>query len=369
MTGFPRAVAFGSPLSELTKLWPQRSTLVATWLFTTAALVIAMVVVGGATRLTGSGLSITEWKPIAGAMPPITHADWRDLFARYKAIPQARIVNPDMSLAGFQGIFWWEWGHRLLGRLLGVVFALPLVGLIATRRLPQRLMWPCVGLFFLGGLQGLAGWWMVASGLEARLYVAPERLAVHLGLALTLFCALIWTGLEAERGPSGIASETPAGSAWRTATLAFAILVFMQCLLGAMVAGNHAGLANADWPLMSGRVLPGDYWQGSLWRTFAHGLAAVQLHHRLTAYLIGAFALALGGFAFRSRVMDRKFKALAGVTLGFVIVQIGLGIAVLLYGVPLNFALAHQLTASLLLACAVGLSWMARRAGTVVPQM
>ena len=261
MTGLPHAVTHPGIRTTRLRIPPERSVLAAAWLFTVAVCVIAMVVVGGATRLTGSGLSITQWKPFAGAIPPLDPAAWNDLFSRYKAIPQYRLINAGMTLGAFKSIFWWEWAHRLLGRVLGVVFAVPFLALVATRRLPRRLVWPCAGLFVLGGLQGLVGWWMVASGLETRVYVAPERLTAHLGLALALFCALIWTALEARWG-----GRVPrARPERRAAAFAFLGLVYLQCLLGALVAGNHAGLANADWPLMSGRVIPGDYWQGGVW--------------------------------------------------------------------------------------------------------
>src|SRR5580704_2706709 len=179
---------------------PDRSRAVAVWLFATALVVFALVIVGGATRLTGSGLSITEWKPIMGVIPPLSDAAWQDAFHKYQQTTQYRDVNSGMSLAGFQSIYWWEWTHRLLGRLVGVVFAGPLLAFLALRRIPSRLVVRCFVLLGLGGLQGLVGWWMVESGLEGRVSVAPERLATHLGLALILYCALIWTAMEAWSG-------------------------------------------------------------------------------------------------------------------------------------------------------------------------
>ena len=166
---------------------PQWSRATAIWLFSVAALVFAMVVVGGATRLTESGLSITEWKPLSGALPPMSHAAWVAEFQKYQQIPQFHVMNPDMTLAGFQSIYWWEWTHRLLGRLVGVAFLIPFLALLALRQIPRRLIWRCGVLFLLGGLQGLVGWWMVKSGLTHRVEVAPERLAIHLGLALLIF--------------------------------------------------------------------------------------------------------------------------------------------------------------------------------------
>ena len=359
MTGLSHA-AFKSDFSPaMRRDWPERSGLTTAWLFTVAALVIGMVVVGGATRLTGSGLSITDWKPVSGALPPTSSAEWSDLFQRYRAIPQYRVVNSDMTLDGFKSIFWWEWSHRLLGRVLGFAFAVPFVALLATRRLPIRLAWPCVGLFVLGGLQGLVGWWMVASGLETRIYVAPERLASHLGLALLLFCALIWTGLEAGCGPTKGARQ-PA-KAWTITTTALVGAVFIQCLLGALVAGNHAGLANADWPLMSGHIFPVDYGQGGVWTTLAHGVAAVQFNHRIAAYALASFAVVIAVAAGRSPLLAASVKRLAAVMVAVVVIQASLGVGLLLMGVPLWLALLHQITASLLLATSTGLAWLVRR--------
>ena len=357
MTGLPHA-AYPSDFRPLRGDWPERSRPTAAWLFSVAIVVIGMVVVGGATRLTGSGLSITDWKPVTGALPPMSEADWADLFQRYRAIPQFRIVNPDMGLEGFKSIFWWEWSHRLLGRVLGFVFAAPLVGLLLTRRLPKRLLWPCVGLFCLGGLQGLVGWWMVASGLETRIYVAPERLASHLGLALLLFCALIWTGLEAAYGPS--ARNAAVSKNWSRAASFLLAAVFIQCLLGALVAGNHAGLANADWPLMAGRFFPADYRQGGFWTTMAHGVAAVQFNHRIAAYALAAATVLVATAAFRSTTLGRQAKRLSAAMVVIVLLQALLGVGLLLLGVPLWLALLHQVTASLLLATATGLAWSIR---------
>ena len=181
----------------------EQSRPIAVWLFLCAAMVFAMVVVGGMTRLTGSGLSITEWKPIMGAIPPMNAADWADAFQKYKTIPQYAQINAGMSLSAFQGIFWWEWAHRFVGRLVGVVFFVPFIGFLIFKRIPRRLIWRCAILLAMGGLQGLIGWWMVSSGLSVRVDVAPERLTVHLGLALLIFMGLIWTGLEAWAGCRG----------------------------------------------------------------------------------------------------------------------------------------------------------------------
>ena len=233
-----------------------RSRAVALWLFFSAAMVFAMVVIGGVTRLTGSGLSITEWKPIMGAIPPLNAAEWAEAFEKYKAIPQYAQVNAGMSLGEFQGIFWWEWLHRLVGRLIGVVFAVPFLVFLLMRRMPKRLIGRCLILLALGGLQGLIGWWMVSSGLSERVDVAPERLATHLGLAFLIFAGLIWTGLEAWSGSDH--SRSPRGWTWGAGLLLGAI--FLQCLLGGLVAGAKAGFVYTDWPMMNGAVFPPVEW-------------------------------------------------------------------------------------------------------------
>jgi cytochrome c oxidase assembly protein subunit 15 len=337
----------------------ERSRSVAIWLFAVALLVFGMVIVGGATRLTGSGLSITEWKPIMGAIPPLTHRAWLDAFAKYQAIPQYRLLNRGMSLDQFKFIFGWEWTHRLLGRLIGVIFFLPLVVFLVMRRLPRRLVWRCWLLLALGGLQGFVGWWMVASGLVDRLSVAPERLATHLGLALIIYCFAVWTGLEAWFGRGHAASGQD--TRWRGWAVALAALIFFQILLGALVAGNHAGLIYNDWPLMNGQVFPSAYAHGGLWSTLAHSQAAVQFNHRLAAYLIFVAAL---GFAFAvamSRRLPIQVKALAGVLACVVTLQVGLGVATLMMVAPLDMSLAHQIWAVVVLTTALTLAWRIRR--------
>jgi cytochrome c oxidase assembly protein subunit 15 len=332
---------------------------VAVWLFVLALIVIAMVVVGGATRLTGSGLSITQWDPIVGALPPMTNRAWNVDFRLYQATTQYRLVNSGMTLAGFKFIFWWEWSHRLLGRLLGAAFAVPFVVFLFRRQIPRRLIWPCVALFMLGALQGVVGWWMVKSGLEGRIAVAPERLATHLSLALLLFAALIWVALEAWTGPSD--APVRSKSVLRLVSTIFAAGVFLQCLMGALVAGNKAGLIDNDWPFMAGAVVPSDYWQGSLWATVAHGVAAVQFNHRLMAYVLAILGLCIAGFAQRSTRSEPGARLLAVAVGVIVLAQAGLGVATLMSGVPLSLALLHQTGAAILLATAVALAWRTRR--------
>ena len=334
---------------------PDISRPAAVWLFAVAAMVFAMVVVGGSTRLTGSGLSITEWKPIIGVIPPLSHQGWLDAFHKYQQIPQYRLLNSGMSLAAFQQIYWWEWTHRLLGRLIGVAFVAPMVGLWASGRMPRRLLWRAWLLLGLGLLQGMVGWWMVASGLEDRVSVAPERLAIHLGLALVLFCLLIWTGLEAW---FGVGRHNLDGR-WRAPTAVLAALVFGQIMLGALVAGNQAGLVYNDWPLMNGRLFPADYLEGGLPQALLHSQAAVQFNHRIGAYVLLACAVAAAILAARRGALPRGTGALAAIFAGLVLVQAGLGVITLMSRAPLGLALAHQGLAAVVLVSALVLAWRA----------
>jgi heme a synthase len=334
-----------------------RSRAVAIWLFAVAALVIAMVVVGGATRLTGSGLSITEWKPIKGVIPPLNLAEWQAEFARYRQIPQYRLLNRGMDLAQFQSIYWWEWSHRLLGRLIGVVFFVPFVWFAVRREINRRMAWRLAILFVLGALQGLVGWWMVASGLEGRVYVAPERLMTHLGLAFALLGALVWTALDAGAGWARQTLPSP----WGARALWLVGLIYLQVLLGALVAGNHAGLVYNDWPLMGGRLLPADYAGPGLWATLAHSPGAVQLHHRLMAYLVLVVALAFAATAWRTSYLAREAKVMAVVAAGAVVIQALLGIATLMTAVPFALGMIHQLMAAITFALAVAFAWRVRR--------
>ena len=343
----------------------ERSRSVAAWLFLVAAMVVAMVVVGGATRLTGSGLSITEWKPIRGVIPPLNLHQWQVEFANYRRIPQYRLLNLGMTLAQFKVIYAWEWTHRLLGRLIGVVFFAPLVVFLALKKIPRRLIWRCWLLFGLGALQGLIGWWMVASGLESRVYVAPERLATHFGLALIVYCLAVWTGWEAWSGRSRIGEPTapPSWIGWATALSG---LIFLQMLLGALVAGNHAGAVFNDWPLMDGRFVPRPYVATGeeghgLWATLVHSQAAVQFNHRMLAYIVFLVVVGLAGAVLSARYALGSMKALALVLLGVVVVQVLLGIATVMSAAPLWLSISHQLWAVVLLTTSLGLLWRLRR--------
>lgn len=334
-----------------------RSRPVAIWLFIVAAMVFAMVVVGGATRLTDSGLSITEWQPIMGALPPLSDQAWRESFELYKQIPQFQLVNPDMTLEGYKEIFWWEWAHRLLGRTVGAVYAIPFVIFLIRRDIPRRLVWRCTAMLGLGGLQGLVGWWMVSSGLSERVSVAPERLMTHLGLALALFVVLIWTALDAWNGSPRVEERSP----WRGWALAFLGAVFFQSLLGALVAGNDAGFVYNDWPLMNGRFFPADYAGAGFWGTLAHSQAAVQFNHRIFAYVLFVAGIAMAVMARRDRalVVDGKNAALAVAVV--VLLQGALGVWTLMAAVPISLGVLHQAGAAVLLAVTTVFAWRVRR--------
>jgi cytochrome c oxidase assembly protein subunit 15 len=334
-----------------------RSTPVAIWLFVVAALVLAMIVVGGATRLTDSGLSITEWRPVTGTIPPLSAADWQAEFDKYRQIPQYQLVNRGMSLEEFQFIYWWEWGHRFLGRLVGLVYALPFAYFLIRREIPKRLVLRCFGLFALGGLQGAIGWWMVSSGLSERVSVAPERLMTHLGLAFALFAALIWTALDALRGEARQALPSP----WSKFAFGLMGLIFLQILLGALVAGNDAGLVYNDWPLMNGTLFPRSYAGDGLWGTIAHSQGAVQLHHRLVGYVLTGVVIWMAISARRTNYVPPPAKRLMMATTHATLLQVVFGIATLMMVVPLWMGIVHQFMAAVVLGLATAFAWRVRR--------
>jgi len=323
-----------------------RPRAIARWLYAVAALIVAMVVVGGITRLTESGLSITEWKPISGAIPPLTTAQWQAEFANYQRIPEYQQLNRGMTLDGFKAIFFWEYLHRLLGRAIGLAFALPLLWFAVKRQVPRGYGWRLGALLALGGLQGAIGWWMVASGLSVRTDVSHVRLAVHLGTALFILAGIVWTA----RDLIALADNPLARPAPLRALPALALaLLAVQIVFGAFTAGLDAGYAFASWPLMGDALFPmGTPMVAPAWRNAVDNPIVVQFIHRWFAFVAAAGLLLL---AHRARQV-RAHRAAAAVAL-LVATQIALGIATLLSGVDLPIAVAHQANAALLLISAV----------------
>ena len=333
---------------------------IAIWLFALCAMVLVMVTLGGATRLTGSGLSIMEWAPIMGTLPPLSDAEWHRLYALYQQIPQYDLVNRGFGLEGFKGIFWLEWSHRVWGRLMGLAFALPLAWFAVTRRIDRPLAWRLGGLLLLGGLQGLVGWIMVASGFEAdRTAVSPYRLVVHLTLAVTLYAALLWTALNLWQ-PRTQGGPAPLRRLVGTVTA----LVALTMAAGGFVAGLKAGLTYNTYPLMDGRLVPEGYASLSpVWLNWFENVAAVQFNHRLLATLtaLAAIGTVLYGMR-RSTGPVRTALHWLGVA---VLAQYALGVATLLYVVPIGLGAMHQAMAMLVLtASLVALHLLRRSAST-----
>ena len=323
-----------------------RPDLLVRWLTLVAALVVAMVIVGGITRLTESGLSITEWRPISGAVPPLTSAQWEEAFALYRQTTEYQAVNRGMSMADFQFIFFWEWAHRLLGRLIGLAFALPLAWFAWKRMIPPGYGWRLVALLALGALQGAVGWWMVKSGLVGRTDVSHYRLATHLGLALFILGGLVWTA----RDLAALAQGRAARPARLTggAVLVLAALA-IQIVLGAFTAGLNAGYAFPTWPLMGDEWFPTGTVMLSPWfANLVDNPVVVQFVHRWWAFAAAAGLIWLGIAAMRAG--DRRGGS---VLHGLVLIQISLGIATLVSGVALWIAVAHQGMAALLVAASL----------------
>ena len=309
---------------------------VAGWLLICAALVFAIVLVGGITRLTRSGLSIVEWQPLIGVLPPLSDAAWQELFAKYRETPEFRLVNHAMTLEGFKGIFWWEYLHRLLARGIGLVFLLPYLYFLLRKRLDRALAWKLGGVFVLGALQGAMGWYMVKSGLIDDPKVNPVRLSLHLGLALAVFSAELWIAMQ-------LLSERT--KRIDKLTLALPFIVFAMALSGGMVAGLRAGYAYNTFPLMNGHVVPPEVlllepW----WQNFVYNMATVQLVHRAFFWLL-LLLIPLVWWRTRDRAGNALLAAFA--------LQAALGISTLLLRVPVGLGAAHQGGAVLLLAAAL----------------
>lgn len=322
---------------------------ISVWLMVLFTLVVAMIVVGGMTRLTDSGLSITEWKPVTGAVPPMGEAAWVVEFDKYKATPEYELQNIGMSMAEFKGIFWWEWAHRFLGRFVGLVWFAGFVWFMARRQIPTGWAGRLVGVGALGGLQGVVGWWMVSSGLEGRMVdVASYRLAIHLGLAFFILGLIAWFVFELRRESADLlqARRRRESGLMRLASV-IVVLLFAQILLGALVAGIDAGRSFPTWPSMAGEFLPSESFDYTpTWTNFFENPALVQFNHRLLGYV----AFLLGAFAWwRSRS-----SALTGIKWRFdwlmvmMFGQVVLGIVTVLYSAPVHIAIIHQLGAVVL---------------------
>jgi cytochrome c oxidase assembly protein subunit 15 len=331
-----------------TAAWRPRPLALSNLLLLVALMVFAMVVVGGITRLTESGLSITEWDPVTGAIPPLTHDDWVRAFDLYKRIPEYREINgpAGMTLAQFKSIYWWEFIHRLLGRLIGIVFAAPLLWFAARREIPRGYAWKMVGLLVLGGLQGALGWYMVMSGLSQRTDVSHLRLSAHLLLALTIMSALIWVALDLRR-LARTGEDRPSRLTGTSA--AVVAVVAVQILYGAWMAGLNAGQVSNSWPLMNDRFFPAgiDWSQGALW-ALANDPFLVHFIHRWWAWVTVAALV----------ILARKVRSAGSRAASIAIhtsfgTQILLGIATVIEGVPIWLAALHQAVGAVVLASTV----------------
>ena len=343
-----------------------RNTAVRWWLIGVAALIALMVLVGGATRLTESGLSIVEWKPVTGTLPPLTDAQWTQAFEGYKKIPQYRELNAGMTLAEFKTIFWWEWSHRLLGRFIGAAYLLPFLYFLWRGALGAELKRRLWLIFGLGALQGAVGWWMVASGLTQRTEVSQYRLAAHLILALVIFAAIVWTVRRMNVRPAVAAVPR---LKWFGQLLL--VLTFLQIYFGALVAGLRAGRAYNTWPAIDGAFIPSAerlFFETPWWRNLFDNVLTVQFEHRMTAYLLLAAALWHAIDAVRARAAGAVISG-AWWLAAAVLLQAVLGILTLINQVPIDLALSHQAVAIVVLTIAVvNVERLSQRRATALSQ-
>ncbi len=324
-------------------------TQIRIWLGMVVLTLFALVLVGGATRLTESGLSITEWKPIHGVIPPLSAAEWQEEFELYKRIPQYEQLNSDMTVEGFKTIFWWEWAHRLLARSIGIIFAVPLAFFWLRGQIEPRLKLPLVGLLALGGFQGFIGWWMVSSGLAGRTDVSQYRLATHLVIACVIFMSCIWIA----RGLSPHSDDPPPTDRSRKMAAIIACMALFQIYLGALVAGLDAGLTYNTWPLMDGSLVPGDLFvQQPFWLNLFENPKTVQFVHRIGAYVLFAFVL-MHMIASLRRAPETTHARRSVLLFVLVTIQAVIGIMTLLLQVPVGWGVAHQGGALIVLGFAV----------------
>ncbi len=329
------------------------------WLFIVSGLVLAMIVVGGATRLTDSGLSITEWLPLLGAIPPLTDTDWQIAFEKYQQIPEYHLVNKGMPLTEFQYIYWWEWTHRFLGRFIGLAFALPLAIFWLAGKIPRGYLPKLIGILALGGLQGFFGWYMVQSGLSERVDVSHYRLALHLTTAFAILAAILWIAfdLAQESQSERIRLHTLNSAQMRAAWLIFSLL-FLQVVMGGFVAGLKAGLVHNTWPLMNGELIPSDISDLAPWyMNLVENPATVQFAHRIIAYVLIGLAL-WHALSLTSSADDERVVTSSLVLALTLLTQASLGIWTLLEAangteIPIGLGLIHQGGAAIVLGIAV----------------
>ncbi len=336
------------------------------WLISIAVLIALMVLVGGATRLTELGLSIVEWEPVTGAVPPLNQEQWTQAFEAYKKIPQYRELNAGMSLGAFKTIFWWEWSHRLLGRVIGIVFLVPFLWFMWRGALAPDLRRRLWLIFGLGALQGAVGWWMVASGLSERVEVSQYRLATHLVLALLIFAGVVWTLRRLAEPPPLAASAR-----LRITSVLLVVVTFVQLYLGALVAGLRAGMVYNTWPDIDGGLIPSAarlFFETPWWRNLFDNTLTVQFEHRMTAYALLVLAALHALDALRSRADTEVVNGALWLT-GMITFQATLGILTLLNRVPVDIALTHQATAIAVLTLAIlQAERLARRPAEGAPQ-
>ncbi|WP_116082208.1 heme A synthase [Tropicimonas sp. IMCC34011] len=339
-------VAATAPGSLIDRARPGAPRGIRIWLLLLFLLVTLMITIGGMTRLTDSGLSITEWKPVTGAIPPMNTEDWEAEFELYRQIPQYELMNEGMTLSEFKSIYWWEWGHRQLGRLIGLVWALGFFGFLLTRNIPPGWTGRLIGIGALGGLQGAIGWWMVSSGLGGEaLSVASYRLAVHLGLAFGILGTIAWFVLRLGRRRTDLlqARRARERKLWGMST-GLMHLAFVQILIGALVAGIDAGRTYTNWPLMAGGFFPPYPLDlEPVWRNFLENPGLVQFIHRMVGYLVAAFAVVVWLRARRSP--HPRTRGAGGLMAGVMALQVLLGILTVIYGAPWQLAILHQLCA------------------------
>lgn len=321
------------------------------WLMALFAMVVVMIAVGGLTRLTDSGLSITEWKPVTGAMPPMSEAAWASEFSKYQEIPEYQLQNKGMTLSEFKSIYWWEWGHRQLGRMIGLVWAVGFVGFLAARKIPSGWTGRLFNVGVLIGVQGAIGWWMVSSGLgNGMLDVASYRLAIHLGLAFVIVGLIAWYVYRLGRTQADLLqSRRNADVRLMRLASVLVMLTFVQIILGALVAGIDAGRGYPDWPLMAGGFLPPNPLDiEPLWRNFFENDGLVQFMHRMAGYTLFAFSVFV--FLRARKSANRKIRAAFHGVIGMMTLQMVLGITTVIYSAPWHIAIVHQFGAVVLWA-------------------